>query len=315
MPQTKIPLLVIGGPTASGKTRLAVDLALRYGGEVVSADSMQIYQGMPIGTAAPTAQEMRGVPHHLIGFAEPGKPFSVADYVALAKQKIAEIHARGNLPVVVGGTGLYIRSLITNTQFTETDGDPALREELRQRAQSEGADSLLCELRSFDPQSAERIDPNNLPRLIRAIELYRTTGVTMTEHIRRSRLLPPPYRVCFLCLSFRDRAKLYERINLRVEEMLHRGLEEEARRLLQTPNGATALQAIGYKELLPYFRGETTLPQAAEVICRQSRHYAKRQLTWFRREECARWLFSDDYPDWQALLSAAEEIVRGELYE
>lgn len=315
MPQEKIPLLVIGGPTASGKTRLAVDLALRHSGEVVSADSMQIYKGMPVGTAAPTAEEMRGVPHHLIGFAEPGKPFSVADYVALAKEKIEQIHTRGNLPVVVGGTGLYIRSLITNTQFTETDGDPALREELRRRAQSEGTEPLLCELRSFDPQSAGRIDPKNLPRLIRAIELYRTTGVTMTEHIRRSRLMPSPYRVCFLCLSFRDREKLYARINLRVDEMLRQGLEQEARCLLKAPDGATALQAIGYKELLPYFRGEITLAQAAEVIRRQSRHYAKRQLTWFRREERARWLFSDDYPQWDALLSAAEEIIRGELYE
>lgn len=315
MPQEKIPLLVIGGPTASGKTRLAAELALHCGGEVVSADSMQIYRGMEIGTAKPTPEETLGVPHHLMDFVEPGQSFSVADYVALARETVGDIHSRGRLPVLAGGTGLYIRSLITNTQFTEADSDPALRAELAQRAAREGTDALMRELRSFDPESAQRIEPRNLPRLIRAIELYRTTGVTMTEHLRRSRLAPSPYRVCFLCLGFRDRERLYERINRRVDEMFRRGLMEEARELLETPGGATAMQAIGYKELLPYFRGEISLREAQDTIKRETRRYAKRQLTWFRREEQARWLFVDDYARWDALRDAAKEIVRGELCE
>ena len=315
MPQEKIPLLVIGGPTASGKTRLAAELALHCGGEVVSADSMQIYRGMEIGTAKPTPEETLGVPHHLMDFVEPGQSFSVADYVALARETVGDIHSRGRLPVLAGGTGLYIRSLITNTQFTEADSDPALRAELAQRAAREGTDALMRELRSFDPESAQRIEPRNLPRLIRAIELYRTTGVTMTEHLRRSRLAPSPYRVCFLCLGFRDRERLYERINRRVDEMFRRGLVEEARELLETPGGATAMQAIGYKELLPYFRGEISLREAQDTIKRETRRYAKCQLTWFRREEQARWLFVDDYARWDALRDAAKEIVRGELCE
>lgn len=315
MPEEKIPLLVVGGPTASGKTRLAAELALRHNGEVVSADSMQIYRGMEIGTAKPTPEETLGVPHHLMGYVEPGKSFSVADYVALAKKTIADIHSRGKLPVLAGGTGLYIRSLITNTQFTEVDNDPALRAQLQKRAEQEGAECLLQELAEFDPESAQRIEPRNLPRLIRAIELYRVTGVTMTEHLRRSRLAPSPYHACFLCLGFRDREKLYERINLRVDEMFQRGLVEEARALLHMPNGATAMQAIGYKELLPYFYGEITLPEAKETIQRETRRYAKRQLTWFRREEQARWLYVDEYPQWEELFAAAEEIMGRELHE
>ena len=235
--------------------------------------------------------------------------------MALARETVGDIHSRGRLPVLAGGTGLYIRSLITNTQFTEADSDPVLRAELAQRAAREGTDALMRELRSFDPESAQRIEPRNLPRLIRAIELYRTTGVTMTEHLRRSRLAPSPYRVCFLCLGFRDRERLYERINRRVDEMFRRGLVEEARELLETPGGATAMQAIGYKELLPYFRGEISLREAQDTIKRETRRYAKRQLTWFRREEQARWLFVDDYARWDALRDAAKEIVRGELCE
>ena len=270
---------------------------------------------MEIGTAKPTPEETLGVPHHLMGFVEPGQSFSVADYVALAKEAIGDIHSRGRLPVLCGGTGLYIRSLITNIAFTEADNDPALRAELTQRVEREGTEGLMQELRSFDPESADRIEPRNLPRLIRAIELYRVTGVTMTEHLRRSRLVPSPYRVCFLCLGFRDREHLYERINQRVDEMFCRGLVEEAKELLEMPSGATAMQAIGYKELLPYFRGEISLPEAQDTIKRETRRYAKRQLTWFRREEQARWLFVDDYAQWDALRDAAEEIRRGELYE
>ena len=305
----KIPLIAVVGPTASGKSRLAVELALNWNGEVVSADSMQVYRGMDIGTAKPVPEEMRGVRHHMIGFADPSRPFSVADYVRLAGQCIAEIDKRGKLPILAGGTGLYVRSLLKNTRFAETERDEALRARLFERAEREGPESLVTELESFDPQSARRIDPHNIPRLVRAIELYRTTGVTMTDHLRRSRLVPSPYDACVIGLAFRDRRKLYARIDARVGRMLEAGLVEEARAVLARPDAQTALQAIGYKELAPYFRGEITLAQAAETIKRETRRYAKRQMTWFRRDEDVRWIHVDDYPEFGGVVSAANQIV------
>lgn len=315
MPEEKIPLIVVAGPTASGKSRLAAELALTRNGEVVSADSMQIYRGMEIGTAQPTAQEMRGVRHHLIGFAELSQPFSVADYVKLAKSCIEEIHTRGKQPILAGGTGLYIRSLLQNTRFAEAAGDGALRRELFGRAEREGPQSLVRELESFDPESARRIHPNNIPRLVRAIELYRTTGVTMTEHLARSRLLPSPYRACVIGLHFRDRRALYERIGRRVDRMLSGGLVGEARRVLASPDSATALQAIGYKELKPYFDGTATLEEAVANIKRETRRYAKRQLTWFRREENIHWIAVDAYPGFDGVFRAANEIIERESHE
>ena len=315
MPEEKIPLIVVAGPTASGKSRLAAELALSRDGEIVSADSMQIYKGMPIGTAQPTAEEMRGVRHHLIGFAELSCPFSVADYVKLAKSCIEEIHARGKQPILAGGTGLYIRSLLHNTRFAEAAGDEALRRALFLRAGRDGPQSLVRELEAFDPESARRIHPNNLPRLVRAIELYHTTGVTMTEHLARSRLLPSPYRACLIGLGFRDRQALYDRINLRVERMLSDGLIEEARRVLASPDSATALQAIGYKELKPWFDGTVSLEEAVRNIKRETRRYAKRQLTWFRREENIHWIAVDAYPDFDGVFRAANEIIERESHE
>ncbi len=305
----KIPLIAVVGPTASGKSRLAVKLALNWNGEVVSADSMQIYRGMDIGTAKPAPEEMCGVRHHMIGFADPSRPFSVADYVRLAGQCIAGIDERGKLPILAGGTGLYVRSLLKNTRFAEAERDEALRARLFERAEREGAESLAAELESFDPQSARRIDIHNIPRLVRAIELYRTTGVTMTDHLRRSRLVPSPYDACMIGLAFRDRRKLYARIDARVDRMLEAGLVEEARAVLARPGAQTALQAIGYKELAPYFRGEITLVQAAETIKRETRRYAKRQMTWFRRDEDVHWIHVDDYPDFGGVISAANQIV------
>jgi tRNA dimethylallyltransferase len=290
----KIPVVAVVGPTASGKSRLAVELALQRNGEVVSADSMQIYKGMNVGTAKPTAEEMRGVPHHLMDFAEPSRPFSVADYVELASACIAELHARGKLPVLAGGTGLYIRSLLQNLQFTETVRDDALRAQLRETAEREGVAPLLEELRRVDPESAERIHPNNVSRVIRAIEIYRTTGIPMTEQMKRSREIPSPYHACVIGLDYCDRAVLYERINRRVDEMMDSGLVEEAREVLSREHSATALQAIGYKELQPYFRGECSLDEAVCRIKQETRRYAKRQLTWFRRDEGTHWIFADD---------------------
>lgn len=306
--KTRIPVAAVVGPTASGKSRLAVELALQRCGEIVSADSMQIYTGMAIGTAKPTAEEMCGILHHLIDFADPQTPFSVADYVKLAEQCVADIHARGKLPILAGGTGLYVRSFLQNVQFTEEDRDDALREALRERAQREGVQSLVDELRTFDPESAERIHPNNLGRVIRAIEIYHTTGLTMTRQLELSKTKPSPYDACLIGLDFLDRQKLYERINARVEDMLTAGLEEEAREVL-AQNPLTARQAIGYKEWIPYFQGECSLEEVAETIKQETRRYAKRQLTWFRRDEAIHWLHVDDYPDFAALASAALHIL------
>lgn len=305
----KIPVAAVVGPTASGKSRLAVELALRRNGEVISADSMQIYKGMNIGTAKPTTEEMRGVPHHLIDFAPLSQPFSVADYVSLASDCISEVYARGRLPVIAGGTGLYIRSLLQNIRFTEDDKDEALRKELAEKAEKLGVQTLIDELRSFDPASAQRIHPNNLSRVIRAIEIYRTTGVTMTEQLKLSRQTPSPYDTCIIGLDFQDRQKLYDRINLRVDRMIQDGLLAEAEEILNRPGAQTALQAIGYKELLPYFRSECSLDEAVESIKRESRRYAKRQLTWFRRDENIRWIMVDEYEDFDGVIQQAFRII------
>ncbi len=305
----KIPVAAVVGPTASGKSRLAVELALSRNGEVISADSMQIYKGMNIGTAKPTAEEMRGVPHHLIDFAPLSQPFSVADYVSLASDCISEVHARGRLPVIAGGTGLYIRSLLQNIRFTENDKDEALRKELAEKAEKLGVQTLIDELRSFDPASAQRIHPNNLGRVIRAIEIYRTTGVTMTEQLELSRQMPSPYDACIIGLDFQDRQKLYDRINLRVDRMMQDGLLAEAEEILNRPGTQTALQAIGYKELLPYFRSECSLDEAVESVKRESRRYAKRQLTWFRRDENIHWIMVDEYTGFDGVIQQAFRII------
>jgi tRNA dimethylallyltransferase len=282
-----IPLVVIVGPTASGKTRLAVDVALKYNGEVVSADSMQIYRGMNIGTAKPTVQEMRGVPHHMIDIADPTQSFSVADYVAQAKTVIEDIHARGRLPVLAGGTGLYISSLVNNIDFGKTQRDDNLRAQLREKASSEGGQALLDILSTFDPLSAARLHPNNTGRIIRAIEVYMITGSTMTELQKRSRELPAAYNCCKLGLFYDDRSLLYDKINARVDSMLLSGLLLEAEKLLKMPDTAksTSMQAIGYKELAEYLAGASGLVETVELIKRGTRRYAKRQMTWFRRDE------------------------------
>lgn len=305
----KIPVATLAGPTATGKTRLAVGLALHFGGEVVSADSMQIYRGLTIGIARPTQEEMQGVPHHLIGFQDPAQPFSVADYVGLASKSIGEIHSRGKLPIVAGGTGLYIRSLLSGLHFSPQGGDSPLREKLNRRAEQKGPQALWDELNEFDPESASRIHPNNVGRVVRAIEVYRATGVTMTEQMRRSREVPSPYDAVFIGLAYRDRAKLYEAIDSRVDSMMSRGLLKEAQAVFSMEHPGTAGQAIGYKEFFPYFRGECSLDEAVGQVKRESRRYAKRQLTWFRREESIRWLYVDEFEDFESLLACACEMI------
>ncbi|MCI9508157.1 MAG: tRNA (adenosine(37)-N6)-dimethylallyltransferase MiaA [Angelakisella sp.] len=309
----KRPLLAVAGPTASGKTALSVRLAKALDGEVVSADSMQMYRGMDIGTAKPAKEEMAGIPHHLIDVLDPWETFSVADYAAMARPLILEIGGRGKLPILTGGTGLYLDAIVKHIQFSPMPSDEGLRRELRELAQREGTGALFAILRDCDPEIAATLHENNLGRVIRAIEVYRLTGIPISEHNRRSRAVPPPYRVCFLGLTCQDRQKLYQRINLRVDRMLEAGLVEEARRLFSGVVSPTAAQAIGYKELRDYLEGRESLTEAAERIKKESRNYAKRQLTWFRREESIRWLETDTFPDEEALFQKALEIVREEL--
>lgn len=292
--QTKIPVLAVVGPTASGKTGLAIELAKELGGEIVSCDSMQIYRGMKIGTAQPTDEELAAVPHHLVGFQEPSEPFSVSDYVQLAERVVEDIHARGHLPVLCGGTGLYARSLLSGLPFDEFGRDDALRARLQAEADEKGTETLYRQLEELDPEAAEKIHPNNRPRLFRALEYCLLSGRKFSDWQKEAAAMPSPYDVCMLGIDYRDRAALYARIDKRVEIMFQEGLEEEARAYFAAFPGGTSGQAIGYKELFPYFRGDCTLEEAKETICRETRHYAKRQLTWFRREKEIHWIYGDE---------------------
>ena len=302
----------ITGTTCVGKSRTAVVLAKLLNKEVVSADSMQIYRGLPISTAQPSQEEMCGVPHHLLAFLDWDKPFSVADYVTLAGQVIREIRARGHLPIVVGGTGLYVSSLLHNISFSEEPRDNALRAELEQRAQQEGALILLEELRSLDPETAARLSLRDVKRIVRALELCRLTGKTMASLREESRREPSPYQACWIGLTYADRSLLYDRINRRVGVMLENGLLDEARRLMEFPGAATVKQAIGCKEFFPCFRGECSLEEAADRLRQGTRRYAKRQLTWFRREEAIHWIERDRVSD-DLLLQETSSIVAKEL--
>ncbi|NLO45730.1 MAG: tRNA (adenosine(37)-N6)-dimethylallyltransferase MiaA [Clostridiales bacterium] len=305
----KIPIVAVVGPTASGKTSLAVDLALYYGGEVVSADSMQIYEGMDISTAKPTAAEMRGVPHHLIGFVSQDVSFSVADYCAAAKQITEDIHARGKKIILCGGTGLYISSLLDNIIFGGAVADTSLREELKRRVQGEGAAALLSELAEFDPETAQSLHVNNVGRIIRAIEVFKTTGVTMSEQKRRSKSVPSPYDACVICLDAKERSFLYGRINKRVDKMLSDGLLFEAEHFYKSCSRGTSRWAIGCKELAPYFAGEKSIDEAVEDVKRATRRYAKRQLTWFNKMDGIKKIYTDEHQGDGAILKAALEII------
>ena len=277
-------ILSVAGPTASGKTGLSIALAKKWNGEVVSCDSMQIYKGMVIGTAAPTAEEMDGVPHHLIGICSPDDTFSAADWTELARQCIDNISVRGKLPILCGGTGLYLDSLTKISRFNENTGDSAVREELQRIANTQGNLALHRILADIDPEAAQSIHPNNVKRVIRAIEIYRVTGLTKTETDKQQTSVESPYREFRLILTYQNRDVLYDRIDRRVGLMLDAGLVEEARALYESNSQTgTAGQAIGYKELFPYFQGLCTLEEAADQIRQSSRRYAKRQITWFKR--------------------------------
>lgn len=289
----KIPVLAVVGPTASGKTALGISLAQTYDGEVVSADSMQIYKGMSIATAKPTAEEMQGVPHHLIDFLERDMEFSVADYVSLAGRTISDIHSRGRLPIVVGGTGLYVSSLLENIRFSETKQNPELRAELTAFAKEQGTEALHKRLEELDWEAAAEIHPNNLVRVIRALEVCLETGKKFSTLKIESRSVPSPYRSCIIGLDYADRDDLYERINLRVDRMVQLGLVEEAYAVWKQGEMRTASNAIGYKELVPYFEGSADLETCVEEIKLQTRHFAKRQLTWFRKNKQIKWVILD----------------------
>lgn len=284
----KTKLIVVAGPTASGKTALGIALAKALDGEIICADSMQVYRSMPIATAAPTPEETAEAPHHLNEMLSPDEDFSVARFCELAGEDVKEIKSRGKVPVIVGGTGLFIDSFIDNIQFTKAQTDFELREKLSRRDN----DELYAELVKVDPEAAAQIHKNNKVRVVRALELYYTTGATKTTQNDLSRKIESPYEALYFVLAYSDREMLYQRINKRVDLMLEKGLVEEAKKALEI-SGRTSRQAIGHKELKPYFDGECSLGEAVENLKRETRRYAKRQLTWFRRRKDAVWLYAD----------------------
>lgn len=286
MEKTKIICVV--GATASGKTDLAVKLAKAVDGEIISADSMQVYKNMPIATAVATKEEQDGVVHHLVEFLDADQTFSVADFVERAKVLIDEITARGRVPIVAGGTGLFVDSLVKNISFSEVGSNAEIRNELAEKSNEELYERLL----KLDANAAEDIHPNNRKRVIRALELC-MSGTSKTEQNKNSMLIDSPYDALYIGIGYKDRQKLYDRINKRVDLMLEAGLENEARQMLGK-QGLTARQAIGHKELQPYIDGKITLDEATENLKRETRRYAKRQLTWFRRNENINWLYADE---------------------
>lgn len=293
------PLIVLTGPTAVGKTGLSIRLAKALNGEIISADSMQVYRHMDIGSAKITKEEMAGIPHHLIDVLEPVEEFNVVIFQKMAKEALEGIYDRGRVPIVAGGTGFYIQALAYDIDFTETDEDPSLRRELEQTAKEKGAQYLHQMLREADPASAERIHANNIKRVIRAIEFYRQTGTKISEHNQEERRKQSPYDLFYYVLNM-ERQSLYERIDRRVDQMIRDGLIEEVRELaaMGCTRDMVSMQGLGYKEILDYLDGRSSLEEAVCLIKRDTRHFAKRQLTWFKRERDVRWLnlweFGDD---------------------
>ena len=304
-------IIVVCGPTASGKTALAVELAKARGGEVVSADSMQIYRRMDIGTAKPTVEEMQGIPHHMIDIIDPAEDFSVARYVDMAAERVDDILARGKLPIVAGGTGLYIDSLLSGRTFSAFSPESPLRGELEGRIRAEGGQALLDELAKVDPESAARLHPNDEKRIVRALEVYLTTGKTITRHNAETLAIPPRYEALTLNLSYERREDMWGRIDKRVDVMMAQGLVEEVRALLDSgvPDKCTAMQAIGYKEMVHAVRVTGDYAAGAEEIKLRSRQYAKRQLTWFKRNTQARQLVWGSDPDLFAAVRRSTEFM------
>ena len=301
-------VVVVLGPTASGKTSLGIEIAEKLGGEIVSADSMQIYENMDIATAKPTVQERSRVPHHLVGFVPVGEKFSVAKYKQIAIETIDDIISRGKLPVVVGGTGFYIDTLVKNTEFFDYE-ETDIREKLEKRCENEGIEALYDELKAIDLKTAERLHINDTKRIIRALEVYHLTGKTISEQDEESHRNGSKYRWCLIGLKAQDRQYLYDRINLRVDIMLDQGLIKETQDFFCSEVSSTAAQAIGYKELKPYIDGYVSLDEAVEKLKMESRRYAKRQLTWFRRNPDINWLDIDVLSS-QELIDCACNIIK-----
>ncbi len=302
-------IAAVVGPTASGKTSLAIELAQMFDGEIISCDSMQIYRGMDIGTAKPTPEETKEIPHHMIDIVEPSENFSAADYAPLAKKAADDILSRGKLPIFCGGTGLYLDSVITANDYADVETDLALRASLLEEAEQNGAEALWQRLFEVDSESAAGIHKNNIKRVARALEIYLSSGITKTEWDRRSRTRPAPYAPVIIALD-RDREELYSRIDRRVDIMIESGLENEVRSLVDSgklPRSSTAAQAIGYKEIIEYFDGKCTLAEAVEQIKLSTRHYAKRQLTWFRRNPTVNWIKSAD--NFEDIVNIAKKLL------
>lgn len=313
MAQKPLVAAVIGA-TASGKTALGAEIAKKYNGEVISADSMQIYEGLDIATAKPTPEEMQGIPHHLISVLPPEQACSVADYVEMARGTIAEILAKDKLPVIVGGTGLYVDSLLDNIQFPDIPADDALREKLHAEAAALGNGEMLRRLQICDPETAARLHENNLRRIIRALEVFALTGIPLSEHARRSREIPPPWDIIRIGIGFADREKQYARIRARVDQMLELGLAAEVGAEYESGRRrATAAMAIGYKELLPWLRGAEPMEEGILRVKQETCRYAKRQGTWFRRNLQTEWIMRDGICSESRIFAKAEKIFENNL--
>ena len=312
MKAIKRPLVILTGPTAVGKTALSIALAKAIGGEIISADSMQVYRHMDIGSAKIMPEEMEGVPHHLIDVLEPAEEFNVVVFQKLAKQAVEEIYSRGHIPILVGGTGFYIQALVYDIDFTENNEDTALRQALEEQARREGADVLCERLRAVDPESCESIHAHNIKRVIRAIEFYEKTGKKISDHNREQRQNDSPYHFAFFVLTD-SRDKIYQRIDERVDLMMAHGLMEEVRALRDRGcrRDMVSMQGLGYKELLACLEGEISLEEAVYLIKRDTRHFAKRQLTWFRREKEVIWVDKTVYDhDSQKMLMCMQDFLR-----
>lgn len=296
--ENKIPLIILTGPTAVGKTALSIALAKAVNGEMISADSMQVYKGMDIGTAKVTKAEMAGIPHHLIDILEPDEDFHVVEFQRLAKEALRDIHARGKLPILVGGTGFYIQALLYDIDFSENDADTGYREQLEELAKAQGVEALHDMLRRVDPEAAAQIHANNKKRVIRALEYYEKTGEQISKHNAEQHAKSSPYRYAYFVLND-DRQRLYKRIEQRIDEMMAAGLVDEVKRLRDSgcKRGMVSMEGLGYKEILAYLDGECTLEEAVYVLKRDTRHFAKRQLTWFKRERDVIWLNRAEYGD------------------
>ena len=309
----KIKVVVVAGPTASGKTELGVEIAKAFDGEVVSADSMQIYKGMDIATAKPSSEEMQGIPHHLIDFLDRNTAFSVADFVELAGEKIRDIDSRGKLPVIVGGTGLYISSLIDNIKFPDIKSDPQIRKKIEDEISEKGKEAVFERLKAVDPETAAELHYNNTVRVIRALEVFEITGRKLSDFKEESRLIPSPYDAVIFGLNFADRQKLYDRINIRVDKMVQMGLVEEAREVFEAGEMKTAANAIGFKELIPFFENKSDLVECIDKIKQETRRYAKRQLTWFRKNAKIQWILLDEFDNKEKIFDYCQKYIAKRL--